>query len=234
VKSYEEITIAECGEPLIPIPLEKFAVELPHPYEKLGAEYGSYSPYCLRQGVVASLIEAQSLLDRYRPQWKLKIYDAYRPLTIQQFMVNYTFNSLLAAKSWQDKEISPQQRQILWEKVYQFWAPPSLDLRTPPPHSTGSAIDLTLVDGQGKTVDMGGKIDELSVRSTPEYYANSSSPLEKTYHEHRQLLDRVMTEAGFYRHPREWWHFSLGDRMWAWLKNQEKQADLFIARYGRV
>ncbi len=234
VKPYEEISIAECGEPLISIPLEKFAVELPHPYERLGAEYGSSSPYCLREGVVNALVEAQSLLDRLCPQWKLKLYDAYRPIGVQQFMVNYTFNWLLTQKNWQEKEISPQQRQMLWEKVYQFWASPSLDPLTPPPHSTGAAIDITLIDGEGNTVDMGGSIDELSTRSNPEYYANSSLALEKQYHTHRQLLNRVMTEVGFCRHPREWWHFSLGDRMWAWLKNQEKQDDLFVARYGRI
>jgi D-alanyl-D-alanine dipeptidase len=234
VKPYAEIPIVECGEPSMAIPLEKFAVELPHPYAKLGAEYGGSSPYCLRQGVVAALLEAQSSLDRLYPQWKLKIFDAYRPIEVQKFMVNYTFNSLLVQNSWQESEISPQQRQMLWEQVYQLWAAPSLDPRTPPPHSTGGAIDLTLIDEFGNTIDMGGEIDELSPRSHPEYYAHSSLPLEQKYNQHRQLLDRVMTEAGFCRHPREWWHFSLGDRMWAWLKNQEIDRDLFVARYGRV
>ncbi|WP_353813074.1 M15 family metallopeptidase [Moorena sp. SIO1G6] len=40
-------------------------------------------------------------------------------------------------------------------------------------------------------------------------------------HHHRQLLKNLMYSAGFRCHPREWWHFCLGDQMWAWLRNQE-------------
>ena len=40
MKPYQKIPILECGEPLVPIPLEQFAIESPHPYEKLGASYG--------------------------------------------------------------------------------------------------------------------------------------------------------------------------------------------------
>ncbi|MHC5829729.1 MAG: D-alanyl-D-alanine dipeptidase, partial [Nostoc sp.] len=40
MRAYHQIPIFECGEPLIEIPLELFAVESPHPYEKLGAIYG--------------------------------------------------------------------------------------------------------------------------------------------------------------------------------------------------
>ena len=43
-----------------------------------------------------------------------------------------------------------------------------------------------------------------------------------------------MFAAGFQRHPNEWWHFSLGDQMWAWLSNQENPTHLVVARYGRV
>ena len=96
MKPYQKIIIQECGEPLIAIPLEKFAVELPHPYEKLGAEYGEKSPYYLRKRVVQALVTAQLLLEKIHPGWKIKIYDAYRPLGVQQFMVDYTFNSLLS------------------------------------------------------------------------------------------------------------------------------------------
>jgi D-alanyl-D-alanine dipeptidase len=65
VKPYQTIPIQDCGEPLIPIPLEKFAVEIPHPYEKLGADYQGNSPYYLRQTVVESLMKAQDYLHRF-------------------------------------------------------------------------------------------------------------------------------------------------------------------------
>ncbi|MGF1540769.1 MAG: M15 family metallopeptidase [Pleurocapsa sp.] len=234
MKPYHQIPIEECGEPLVSIPLEKFAVEIPHPYLQLGAEYGERSPYCLRQGVVAALVKAQCLLNRQYPQGKLKIYDAYRPVGVQQFMVNHTFNSLLKKHKLNGSKISPQKRQDLWQQVYQLWAAPSLDLATPPPHSTGGAIDLTIADATGKSLNLGGEIDELSARSHPDYYAKASTSLHQQYHYYRQLLNEVMVEAGFYRHPGEWWHFSLGDQMWAWQHNQINPDNLVTARYGRI
>ena len=234
VKPYHQIPIEECGEPLVSIPLEKFAVEVPHPYLTLGAEYGERSPYYLREGVVTALLQAQFLLSKGYPQCKLKIYDAYRPVGVQQFMVDYTYNSLLKERNLKESKISPQQRQDLWQQVYRIWAAPSLDMSTPPPHSTGAAIDLTIADETGNSLNMGGEIDELSERSHPDYYLGDSAIAHQQYHRYRQLLNDVMVKAGFYRHPGEWWHFSLGDQMWAWQHDQQNPDNLVKARYGRV
>ena len=232
MKPYHQIPIQDCGEPLIAIPLNNFSVELPHPYEKLGAEYGDKSPYCLRQGVVKTLLEAQFLLEKRYPNWKIRIYDAYRPVGVQQFMVNYTYNSLLKSRNLQEQTLSARERQDLWGQVYELWAPPSLDRKMPPPHSTGGAVDVTIVNDRGIPLDMGGKIDELSERSHPDYYISDRDDENQQYQFNRQLLYRVMTNAGFCRHPGEWWHFSFGDQMWAWLQNEAgSQA---IARYGRI
>lgn len=234
MKPYHQIPIQECGEPLIAIPLDHFAVEFPHPYVKLGAEYGDKSPYCLRQGVVKALLEAQFLLEKRHHQWKIKIYDAYRPVGVQQFMVNYTYESLVKSLNLQEQQLSAQQQQDLWGRVYELWAAPSLDTKMPPPHSTGAAVDVTIVDDRGKVLDMGSEIDELSERSQPNYYLSDRDGENQQYHFHRQLLHRIMTKSGFCRHPGEWWHFSLGDQMWAWLHNQANPTANAVARYGRV
>ncbi|MBD1898676.1 D-alanyl-D-alanine dipeptidase [Trichocoleus sp. DQ-A3] len=234
MKPYQQIVIVECGEPLTAIPLEQFAVVSPHPYEKLGATYGDRSPYYLRQGVLESLIAAQHQLAVTNPDWRIDLFDAFRPVEVQQFMVDYTFAEVVQAQGLNLIELTEAQRQAIWEIVYQFWAPPNLDPATPPPHSTGAAVDITLVDNTGKTIDMGGEIDEISARSHPDYYANSIQPVEQQYHSHRQLLNDVMLQAGFRRHPNEWWHFCLGDQMWAWLCNQENPHHPVTARYGRV
>jgi len=52
MKPYQKIPIRECGEPLVPIPADKFVIPSPHAYEKLGANYRGKSPYFLRQGVL--------------------------------------------------------------------------------------------------------------------------------------------------------------------------------------
>ncbi|MDH6057465.1 M15 family metallopeptidase [Umezakia ovalisporum] len=233
MRFYHQIPIVECGEPLVAIPLQLLAVESPHPYEKLGAPYGKHSPYYLRASVVRNLIQAQNYLQKIYPGWYIQIFDAYRPVAVQQFMVDYSFAQGLQQQGLTEAELSPQQRQEIWKSVYEIWAVPSLDEQTPPPHSTGAAVDVTLVDNAGKIVDMGSLIDELSERSHPNYYACGDQSEAKQYHAHRQLLYDVMLKAGFQRNPREWWHFSFGDQMWAWLYNQANPADCLTARYGR-
>lgn len=233
MRPYHQIPILECDELLVQIPLELFAVESPHPYAKLGAKYGEYSPYYLRQTVIDNLIQAQNYLQELHPHWYIQIFDAYRPVAVQQFMVDYSFAQALEQQGLTEVELSPNQRQEIWESVYEIWAVPSFDEKTPPPHSTGAAVDVTLVNDAGEIVDMGSPIDELSERSHPHYYANSDHPDAPQYHAHRQLLHDVMLKAGFQRNPREWWHFSFGDQMWAWLYNQSNPADPLTARYGR-
>jgi zinc D-Ala-D-Ala dipeptidase len=234
MRPYYQIPIFDCGEPLIGIPLELFAVESPHPYEKLGATYSEYSPYYLRQSVIENLIQAQNYLDVLHPNWRIQIFDAYRPIAVQQFMVDYSFAQAVQDRGLAEVELSPNQRQEIWEAVYEIWAVPSWDEKTPPPHSTGAAVDVTLVDDAAQIVNMGSPIDEMSERSHPDYYANSDDPEAQQYHAHRQLLRDVMLKAGFQRNPREWWHFSIGDQMWAWLNNQSNLANPVIAHYGRI
>jgi zinc D-Ala-D-Ala dipeptidase len=234
MRPYHNIQIIESGEPLVKIPFELFAVESPHPYEKLGAPYSDRSPYYLREGVINGLIEAQNYLETLRPNWKIQIFDAYRPVEVQQFMVDYSFELALQERNWLQQELSLAQEEEIWQAVYDIWAPPNMDLKTPPPHSTGAAVDVTLVNSQGKPVDMGSFIDEMSQRSLPDYYQNSDHSQGNEFHHNRELLKDVMEKGGLLRNPREWWHFSYGDQMWAWIINQSTVGSQKNAFYGRL
>lgn len=234
MKPYRQIPIVECGEPLCPIPPTWFARVQPHPYEQLGAPYGDRSPFYLRETVLHRLNQAQMALQEQCPGWQLQIFDAYRPITVQQFMVDYTFQTQVKARGLAVATLTAAQRQAILATVYEFWAVPSPDPATPPPHSTGAAVDLTLLDDQGRVVDMGSAIDEISPRSYPDYFASSDRPSEQIYHQHRQILSKVMRGAGFQQHPHEWWHFSWGDQLWAWLTNQSNPSTTAIARYGAI
>jgi zinc D-Ala-D-Ala dipeptidase len=255
MKPYQQVPISDCGEPLVPIPIEQFAVEQPHPYVKLGAPYGNRSPYYLRQGVLDALCQAQELLQRDSPNWRIQLFDAYRPLAVQQFMVDHTFAQAVQERGLIPEQLTESEQQSILEQVYQFWAVPSYDPATPPPHSTGAAVDVTLVDAEGQAVDMGSPIDEMSARSFPDYFDSASHPVSdyalnskeqesesqtaillstpySRFHENRQILKRSLIHAGFRQHPNEWWHFSLGDQLWAWLVYQDHPDSLPIARYG--
>ncbi len=234
MKPYRQVAIQECGEPLVPIPLRLFAVETPHPYIKCGADYEGKSPYYLRQGVLDRLIQAQDRLQQLHPGWQIQIFDAYRPVEVQQYMVDYTFKQTVATRGLDLEQLSSAETEQIWQDVYQIWAIPSFDLETPPPHSTGAAIDITLVDDRGANIEMGSPIDEMSPRSQPEHFANSSDPMAQEYHRQRQLLCQIMNYAGFCRHPEEWWHFSIGDQLWAWLNSHSDPHYSIPAYYGRA
>jgi D-alanyl-D-alanine dipeptidase len=234
MKPYQTIPICDRSEPLVPIPPGQFAVVQPHPYQALGAPYGHQSPYSLREGVLAALIEAQRELQQQRPGWQMQIFDAFRPLAVQRFMVEHTFLGQVRARGWSGDALTASQREVVMAEVVQFWAVPSDDPATPPPHSTGAAVDITLVTASGEVVDMGSPIDEVSPRSHPDHFAPSRSPAEQAFHAHRTLLNQMMESAGFRRHPQEWWHFSLGDQLWAWRRRQETGSDKFLAHYGRA
>lgn len=234
--AYRAVPIDECGEPLVAIPSEPFSFTQPHAYVALGAPYGGTSPWMLRRRVLDALLRAQDELGACRPGWRLKLFDAYRPVPVQAFMVwrEFQLQAELAGRSlagYRDpaglKQRDPDLYAALAAKVFEFWGLPSDDPRTPPPHSTGAAVDLTLEDAAGREIDMGGAIDETTERSYPDHYAHAAEPPMRGFHENRTLLDRAMTAAGFCRHRNEWWHFSLGDQMWAWTLGKA------AAIYGR-
>lgn len=236
---YSNMPIMECGEELVAIP-DIFAFTDPHVYVNLGAPYGQLSPYYVRSGVLERLELAQTKIHSQCPRWRIKIFDAYRPVAVQAFMVEHTKQQLAKAQNFDLND--PDQEQELMDQVYKFWAFPSLDPATPPPHSTGAAVDITLVDENDFEIDMGGAIDEISERSMPNYYQSATDLAQIQFDRHRHLLKYCMDSAGFQQHPNEWWHFSYGDQMWCYLENLINQEDESVfypdapkfAYYGRV
>lgn len=85
-----------------------------------------------------------------------------------------------------------------------------------PAHNTGGALDLTLCTLEGEPLEMGGNFDELTDRSNPDYYEHGGlSAEELLFRDRRRLLLDVMSSAGFWRFPFEWWHFEWGTAAWA-------------------
>lgn len=225
------IPIVDCGEPLQALPPGLWRLE-PHPYQQAGAPYGAgQSPFALRSGVVQRLLTAQTLLLQLEPSLRLAIFDGWRPVAVQRFMVEFTLQSACREQGVDPARPSPELERIRAE-VDRLWAPPSPDPATPPPHSTGAAVDLTLADPCGQPLAMGGAIDAMGAISEPDRYAAAAAAQpqaeEATWHRRRQLLRRVMLEAGFAQHPHEWWHFSHGDQLWAWRTGAVQ------ACYGRL
>ena len=225
MKPWNNMQIYECHEPLISIPQSIIRLT-PHPYMSLGAPYlDGANPWVLRKSVLKRLIKAQHFLSERNPYLQLALFDAWRPISVQKFMFNYTIQETCKSRGVDINDYSANEivTEIL-EEVSNFWAKPSSNPSTPPPHSTGAAIDLTLADLQGNQLDLGGAIDFIGAKSNPNFYENDSlnipCSMHRVFHNRRSLLLSVMEQAGFVQHPNEWWHFSYGDQLWSWLCKQ--------------
>ncbi|HET6409643.1 MAG TPA: M15 family metallopeptidase [Chthoniobacteraceae bacterium] len=102
----------------------------------------------------------------------LKVWDGYRPLSVQK-------------EFW---KLVPDERYV---------ASPVKGSR----HNRGAAVDLTLVDREGKELEMPTKYDDFTEE------AGAYAPCSERALENRKVLQRVMTANGFEIFPTEWWHF---------------------------
>jgi beta-N-acetylhexosaminidase/D-alanyl-D-alanine dipeptidase len=133
----------------------------------------------LRRPVAEALARAQEGL-RERGLGLL-VWDCYRPFRVQQ-------------RFW---ELVPDERYV---------ARPAADAEGRPVegsrHNRGAAVDLTLVDGEGRELAMPTGYDDFSTRAyrtsldaAPQQRANSL------------LLEEVLAAEGFTPLATEWWHF---------------------------
>ena len=103
----------------------------------------------------------------------LKVYDCYRPRSAQKTL-------------W---DIVPDERYV---------ASPQTGSR----HNRGAAVDLTLVDKDGRELPMPTPYDDFTVKAHRGYKALPAAALRN-----RQLLEDAMAGRGFIPLPTEWWHF---------------------------
>ena len=142
--------IKESQEPLISIP-ESILRLKPHPYVSLGAPYlNGLNPWFLRKSVVDRLINAQQFLSEINSNLQLAVFDALRPISVQKFMFEFTIQDTCKSRGIDIEDYSSRDiiKEII-DEVSLFWAEPSFAPTTPPPHSTGAAIDFTLADMNG-------------------------------------------------------------------------------------
>jgi D-alanyl-D-alanine dipeptidase len=125
----------------------------------------------LRGAAVKALLQVQE--DLVKQGLGLKVYDCYRPLSVQRLM-------------W---EVLPDSRYV---------ANPAKGSR----HNRGAAVDITLVDSNGKELEMPTEFDDFTERAYRDY--TGASPEAK---KNRQLLEDAMTKYGFIPLATEWWHF---------------------------
>lgn len=130
------------------------------------------------------LVKANRLLKSIRPDLNLIVYDAARPISIQQEM-------------WESVEGTDKE---------DFVANPS---RGGGNHNFGNAVDVTIIDCTGHPIPMGSEYDCFADHSRVniEQQLLDEGKITKRELENRLLLRKVMTESGFLAIDEEWWHF---------------------------
>lgn len=131
------------------------------------------------------------------------IFEGFRPIEVQRSN-NEWVRKLMAEKypHW--------NKALLQRKINEFSAP--ADDTCPPPHLTGGAVDLYLINTT--TQEM------LDVSSPYEPWLTESAEtkvkgLTAEALKNRELLIRILTSAGLTNYAGEWWHWSYGDSGWA-------------------
>ena len=90
-------------------------------------------------------------------------------------------------------------------------------------HTAGAAVDVTLLDANGKLLDFGVAYPHGGIESTTNY-----PHLPKKVIANRKLLKEGMEKYGFINYPFEYWHYSNGDVAAAYLTGQK------YAKYGPI
>jgi D-alanyl-D-alanine dipeptidase len=117
----------------------------------------------------------------------LKLFDCYRPKPYQQRLWN---------KVPDDRYVTPPWKGSM--------------------HTRGLAVDLTIVDKNGRELDMGTEFDNFTERAH-----SDNKNLPQTILDNRALLRGMLEQVGFKGIRTEWWHFSYSRKSyelseWVW------------------
>jgi D-alanyl-D-alanine dipeptidase len=123
--------------------------------------------------------------------YKIKFFDCYRPLDIQKKMWQIVSNPSYVA--------DPAKGSI---------------------HNRGGAVDITLVDRNGKELDMGTPFDHFGIEASHNY-----TQLSKKVKKNRTFLKKVMIENGFNSFDSEWWHYNLKSALKDKVSNTKWKCD---------
>ncbi len=145
--------------------------------------YGEFNKAYLHKIAAAKLERAVQNLAAIRPGYKLVIYDALRPRSVQYVL-------------WDKVRGTDKQKYVANPKGGSI-------------HNYGFALDISILDESGKQLDMGTPFDDFTDLAQPQLEQQflKAGKLTEQQIKNRQLLRKVMEDAGFIQLPVEWWHF---------------------------
>ncbi|MGL5937716.1 MAG: M15 family metallopeptidase [Phocaeicola sp.] len=136
-----------------------------------------------------ALVKAHHFLKQIKPTYRIKIFDATRPLSAQQVMWDMVKNTPM-----KDYVSNPANGGGL--------------------HNYGLAVDITVVDENGNDLPMGSSFDHLGKEShiDREEEMVALGTISEEERQNRILLREAMEKAGYKALKSEWWHFNFKSR----------------------
>lgn len=128
--------------------------------------------------------KAAAHLKKQKPGYKFLVLDALRPRSVQKIL-------------WSKVKGTPEEKYV---------ANPDKGSM----HNFGLALDLTIIDENGKWLDMGSGFDDFRELSQPikEDEFIEKGILTGHHMRNRLLLRESMQAGGFLTIKTEWWHFN--------------------------
>lgn len=193
--SYEAVPINECHEPLVDA-AATFTIDATYFKQGLTTD----CRILMRKSVVQKLIAIELKLIDY----KFLIWDGYRSRETQSAIYNRYWTELHTQHpDWNNDRLAVEVGTFVTK---------SSEKRIPP-HTTGGAVDLTLLTKAGRQLDMGTKFDYFGPEAAALYFEeNRTNPVVQ---HNRKILREAMQAEGFRIEPEEWWHFDYGNQLWA-------------------
>jgi len=211
------VPIVDSGEQLLSLedacPTVRVRLRIPARHEYVGKH-----TLLAREGVCVRL---NRVAESVGPGYQVEVFDAYRPLDYQR----WRYEQVSAQVRFENPDL---EESALRGLVDRWVAEPSEDPGSPPPHSTGGALDMLLITRDGEELDFGSRPGDYSAGHAELHYTNVPG-VSETARGNRLRLLRAAVDAGFANHPSEWWHYSYGDQEWC-LHTRRAQ----VAIYGRA
>lgn len=172
----------------------------------------------VRKTVLERLINIQKKIKLVQPDLSLYVAYGYRSQEIQVKKFKQQL-AIISQKIYYSNPID------LYEEVHKNIAVPLVA-----GHPTGGAVDVTIINTRlDKLLNFGSKIYDFTSNKNSIF----SDGIPKEAKKNRFFLRKLMKSENFAPYDGEWWHFSYGDREWAFyykiqsaIYNQIEIADI--------
>jgi zinc D-Ala-D-Ala dipeptidase len=170
-------------------------------YDRLDDMKATFPLVPVRSEVKAKLDRVDKMLKERDSSIQLVVAYGYRSMEVQK-------KYFAEQKAWHVQNRQGDEAEDIDEEVHRM----SIAVPEVAGHPTGGAVDVMIVNKDtGEPLDFGTRIFTLGCKETYALSPFISDDAKKN----RALLREVMFAENFAPYDGEWWHFSFGEREWA-------------------